>query len=272
MTGAIDDIRFLADSAHRPVVLATLSEGPHTRADLRAVTGASSATIGRLVQAFEERGWLERDGSTYALTALGAFVADRFSSLHRDMNTARELEALLSGLPLDEIGIGVERLTDARITRATPSNPFAVVSRVRELELDSATAFSLTDFFPEPCIDARYEAIVEGHQHFDAVFAPVVLEAAMVSPAADKFEAMVACERANVYRYDDPIECPVMFHDGEGCLIVRNDEGVTVGLIETADEMVVDWVQAVFDAHRNAATPVAMGDLQPLRPDTAAEA
>lgn len=261
MNGALDDIRFLADSQHRAVTIETLANGPHSRAELREVTGASPATIGRILGAFAERGWVVREGAQYSLTTLGRFVARAFAKLHLDMEVARDLNELLPWVPIKEIGIDVEQLTDAKVTRATHANPFAIVSRVRELELNSVQARSLTDFFPEPCIDGRYEAIVEGTQTFEAVFAPIVIELAMASDSADKFEAIVASERTQIYVYGEDIEHPVMFHDGVACIIVRDEIDVTIGLIETDEQTVVDWVTEVFETYRDAATLLAPEDL-----------
>lgn len=261
MREVLDDIRFLADSEHRPVVMDLLVEEPRSRATLREETGASSATVGRILQAFEERGWLVREGPRYALTALGAFVAESFDRFQQDVALAHELNELLPYVPLAEIGIGVEALTDARITHATQFEPFAVVSRVRELERDSAEARSLTDFFPEPCIDGRYESIVNGTQTFEAVFAPIVVELAMASDTAEKFEAIVASDRADIYVYGGDIEYPVMFHDGVGCLVVRNEVDVSIGMIESDDETFVEWVTDTFESYRDGATPLAPEDL-----------
>ncbi len=268
MTGSLDDIRFLADSQHRAVTMSSLAAEPRSRAELQDVTGASSATIGRIVQAFEERGWLVRDGTHYSLTALGTFVAGSFAKHRHDMRLARKLDELLPHVPIEEIGIDVDQLTDALVTRATPANSFAMVSRIRELELDSTEARSLTDFFPEPCIDGRYEAIVNGTQTFEAVFAPTVIEAAVASDSASKFEAIVAADRTNIYVYDGDISYPVMFHDGEVCLIVRDEENVSIGMIETDDETVVDWVMDAFETCRSEATLLTPGDLTvPLEGD-----
>ncbi|WP_458210607.1 helix-turn-helix transcriptional regulator [Haladaptatus sp. NG-SE-30] len=271
MAGVLDDIRFLADSQHRAVVMDSLASGPCSRAELRDVTGASSATVGRIVQAFEEHGWLERDGTHYSLTALGEFVATSFAEFRHDMALARELDDLLPHVPMDEIGIDVAHISDAFVTRRTQTNPFAVVSRVRELELDSAAARSLTDFFPEPCIDGRYEAIVNGTQTFEAVFAPIVIEAAMASDSASKFEAIVAADRTEIHVYDGEISHPVMFHDGVACLVVRDEANVSIGMIETDDETVVDWVTDVFDAYRREATLLTSGDLTESLEDILAE-
>ncbi|MCO8266486.1 hypothetical protein NKF06_07795 [Haloferax sp. AB510] len=254
MEGALDDIRYLADSQHRPVVIRMLADGRCSRAALREATGASSATIGRIVRAFEERGWLVRDGSHYSLTPLGRFVAASFSRFHGDMAVAHELNELLPYVPLDEIGIGVEQLADATVTRATQYNPFAVVSRVRELERISEEARSLTDFFPDPCIEGRYKSIVHGTQTFEAVFAPVVFESALASDFADEFEAIVASDRTDVYVYDGEISHPVMVHDGVGCLVVRNDVDVSIGMIETDDDVFLEWVTDVFESYRADAT------------------
>ncbi len=265
MNDTLDDIRFLGDSKHRAVVLDRLSERPCSRATFREATGASSATVGRILQSFEERGWLTREGSAYRLTAVGTFVAGSFARFRRDLALADELTELLPHLPLDEIGIGVDRLADAFVTRATQTNPFAVVSRVRELELDSETALSLTDFFPEPCIDGRYEAIVHGTQTFEAMFAPVVVRAAMASDSADKFAAIVASDRTEIAVYDGPIPQPVMFHDGTACLVVRDEENISIGMIETDDPTVVEWVLALFERFQADATPLSRVDLaEPL--------
>jgi predicted transcriptional regulator len=261
MDEALDDIRYLADSQHRPVVMRMLVESRCSRAALQEATGASSATVGRIVQAFEERGWLVRDGAHYSLTALGRFVAESFAHHHGDMEVARELNDLLPYVPLGEIGIDVEQLTDATVTHATQYNPFAVVSRVRELERVSEEARSLTDFFPEPCIEGRYKSIVYGTQTFEAVFAPAVFESAFASDFTDEFEAIVASDRTDVYVYDGDISYPVMIHDGVGCLVVRNEVDSSIGLIETDADVFLEWVTDVFETYRADATLLTSEDL-----------
>ena len=75
MTAGIESIEFLARSPHRVGVLEALADGPTDRRDLTETTGASSPTVGRILADFEDRQWLVRDGPTYALTALGEYVA-----------------------------------------------------------------------------------------------------------------------------------------------------------------------------------------------------
>lgn len=59
MTRQLDEIEFLARSAHRVGVLDVLAAGPRDRDDLRTATGASSPTIGRVLSDFEDHRWIE---------------------------------------------------------------------------------------------------------------------------------------------------------------------------------------------------------------------
>lgn len=265
MRPVLDDIRFIADSDHRVVAMAELADGPCSRADLRSVTGASSATVGRLLGDFERREWLAPDGTQYVLTPLGRFVAEEFADFYTKLRVARDLRELLSDLPLDAMEFGIECLADASVTRATPDNPLAMASRIREYEHDSASSLTLTDFFPEPCIDGRHEAVVDGSQTLEAVFSPEVVEAAMASQSAEKFVELVAADRSSIYIYDDEIAPPVLLNDGLACLVVRNEENTSVGLIETSDERVVSWVRDRFEVHKQASTPVTSAYLSTVR-------
>jgi predicted transcriptional regulator len=198
MRPVLDDIRFLADSNHRVVAMAELIEGSRSRAELRGATGASSATVGRLLTDFERREWLTQDGIQYTLTPLGRFAAREFASVYGRLRVARELRALLSDFPPEVMEFGIGCLAAASATWATPENPLAMAARIREYEHDSLTSLSLTDFFPEPCIDGRHDAVVNGEQTFEAVFSPGVVEAAMASHSAEKFVELVTADQSDI--------------------------------------------------------------------------
>lgn len=270
MSTALDDIRFLADSSHRLAAMEALADEPRSRADIRTVTGASAATVGRLLSDFERRGWVTEEGRQYALTPLGRFVSREFTTLHARMTVARDLQPLLASLPLDTVGFDIEHLAGASVARATPDDPLAMASRIREYELESEHSMSLTDFFPEPCLDARHEAVVNGTQTFEVVFTPPVLEAAMVSRSAEKFVEMVAADRCSVFVADGDVTPPMCLNDGLACLIVRDEQNTSLAIIETDDEHVLRWMRERFETHRADATPVTAAYLATLRTDTPA--
>lgn len=258
MNTPLDDIRFLADSTHRVVVLDTLAEGPTTRADLREETGASSATVGRILGDFDDRGWVKRDGERYELTTLGAFVAEKFADLHEGMTTARDLQELLRWLPLDEMGISVDNLAGARVT--VGDDPIVLTGRLRELELEAAYTRSFSKFFPEPCVDARYQAVVEGSQTYEVVFAEG-FDRGMRQSTAEKFEALLANDRTAVYLYEGTMPFIAFIDEDRVGLLVQDDQQTTVGIIETDDEAVRAYVEAKFEFYREQSTPFTTEDL-----------
>lgn len=259
----LDDIRFLADSENRFTALEALAAGARTRSELRDATGASSATISRLLGDFESHGWVARDGNRYALTPLGEYVANSFVDLYDHMATASDLRELLPWFPLGELDVEVdlEVLTGARVTAATPENPMAPVARVLDIERESTWTNTLADKFPEPCIDARHEAVVGGSQTFELVTTRAVIASVMASPGADKFEEIVAADRSTVYVHDGDVP-PGGIYDGTAYLIVLDDRDVSVGLIESDDPTLVDRLTETFDEYRDVSTRLTAATLE----------
>ncbi len=110
MESSLDDIEFLARSDHRTAVLDALAERPCDRNELRATTGASSPTMGRILGDFEERRWIVRKGPNYRLTPLGDYVAERFADLRKAMKTERKLRDVWQWLPREMEDFSVESL------------------------------------------------------------------------------------------------------------------------------------------------------------------
>lgn len=254
MSAPLDDIRFLADSENRVHAIDALVEEPRTRPELRDETGASAATISRMLRAFESRGWVYRDGNRCALTPLGTYIASAFADLHGRVRTAHDLHGLFAYLPLEQLGIDVDSLAGARVTVPLAENPMAIATRIREVELQSTRSRSLASFFPEPCIDSRHAAVVGDAQTFETVVTSAVVETAMSLDCATKFEELVSAGRCSVYVYDGDVACSGMVNDGTVLLVVKDDRNATVGLIETDDEVVVERFLETFEEYRTNAT------------------
>lgn len=259
----LDDIRFLADSENRFTALEALAEGPRSRSELRRRTEASSATISRLLGDFENRGWVERDGNRYALTPLGAYVARAFVDLYDHMTTANDLRELLPWFPLGELDVefDLDVLTGARITAATPDDPLASVARVLDIERESTQSKTLADRLPEPCVNARHEAVVDGTQTSELITTVAVVESVMTSSSAEKFEEVIAADRSSVYAYDGDVP-PGGIYDGTAYLIVADDRDVNVGVIESTDAALVDRLEETFEEYREASTRLTSSTLK----------
>lgn len=132
------------------------------------------------------------------------------------MTTAADLRKLLPWFPLSELDFefDLEVLTGARITPATPDDPVATVARILEIERESEWTNTLANGFPQPCIEARHEAVVDDRQTFELVTTPAVIETVMESDCAGEFEGIVGTDHATVYVYDGDVEPNGGIYDG----------------------------------------------------------
>lgn len=120
LESSLNAIEFLSRSEHRVKVLNALSVQPCDRTDLRAVTGASSPTMGRILANFEERQWIVRDGPSYELTRLGEFVTERFVDLCEAMEVEHKLRDVWQWLPREMEGFTIDLFADAVIPYPGP--------------------------------------------------------------------------------------------------------------------------------------------------------
>ncbi|WP_394327472.1 helix-turn-helix transcriptional regulator, partial [Haladaptatus sp. W1] len=133
MSPGIDNIQFLATSAHRAGVLEALRDGPTDRQELCETTGASSPTVGRVLADFSERRWLVRDGPTYGLTLLGEYVADRFLAFRDAMEIEEKLRDVWHWLPVEMPGFSVDLFADAVVSYPGAGYPYEPVERLSQL-------------------------------------------------------------------------------------------------------------------------------------------
>ncbi|MFC6716508.1 helix-turn-helix transcriptional regulator [Natrialbaceae archaeon GCM10025810] len=259
MTAGIDNIRFLATSAHRVGVLETLRDGPTDRRELCEATGASSPTVGRVLAAFDERKWLVRDGPTYGLTPLGEYVADRFLALRDAMEIEGMLRDVWQWLPVEMPGFSVDLFADAVVSYPGPGYPYEPVERLSRL---IASTSSLRGFdnivYKSSNLETACGAALEG-MTFEYVFTPEALEGVFAwNP--DRIVEVTACENATVLVHDhlpDGDRCGLgIVDDRAGICCHDAGTGALVAVIDTDAPEARDWAISVFERVRAEATPV----------------
>ena len=259
MTAGIDNIRFLATSSHRVGVLETLCDGPTDRRELCEATGASSPTVGRVLADFRERRWLVRDGSTYGLTPLGEYVADRFLALRDAMETEEKLRDVWQWLPVEMPGFSVDLFADAVVSYPGPGYPYEPVERLGQL---IASTSSLRGFdnivYKSSNLETACGAVLEG-MTFEYVFTPEALEG-MFAWNPDRIVEVAACENATVLVHDhlpDGDRCGLgIVDDRTGICCHDAETGALVAVIDTDSPEARDWAISVFEQVRVEATPV----------------
>lgn len=259
MDSAIDDIEFLARSAHRVGVLEALETSPQDRTDLRATTGASSPTIGRILSAFEHRRWIVREGRTYELTPLGKFVADRFLNLCEAMDTERKLRDVWQWLPREMEGFTVDLFADAVVSVPGPGYPYEPVERLTQLITETTRMRGFDTIVQKSSNnEAVCDAVLNGME-LEYVFSPTALEGTYAwNP--ERVREIATSENCTVFVHDN-------LPDGDRCGIGIVDDrvgicchdittGALVAIIDTDAPEAREWAISVYESVRADARPV----------------
>ncbi|MDX1747533.1 MAG: transcriptional regulator [Halobacteriales archaeon] len=257
MTSSIEENEFLARSEHRVVALRTLRDGPSDRDELRTATEASSATIARLLNEFEDRNWVVRDGHEYALTDPGTFVADEFLRLVDRMETEVELRDVWQWFPTDLPGCTMSLFADAVITVPETSSPYQSLSRHVEL-VDSAR--TVRGFSSRPLKPESYELSLRNAvsgTDITSVYHPVVIDDMLRVAPEELLRDAIGSAHFTVLENDSlPTDAGLGLYDDRLAVWFRDDDGVVRGGVDTDAPEAVAWGESIYERARSEARPV----------------
>jgi predicted transcriptional regulator len=262
MESALEEIEFLALSANRVDALELLAAEPRTRRELVELTGASQPTVGRILNDFEERGWLERTGSTYRATATGALVSRGFGDLVGIVETDFELRPIVQWLPTEAIGFDLAHLVDATITTPSRVRPNAPVTRALELLDDAETVRIVSYAFNEGSLERIAERTAAGDQRFEGVFSASAIDAITDdSQLRRRLRDLLAADHATIRITDESIPVAATIADATVHLFVRDETGVLQASIDIDDPAVSSWATDLFERYWEAAEPLTVDQL-----------
>lgn len=257
MESALSEIEFLALSENRVGVLSLLADGRHTRTELADATGASQATLSRILSDFEDRSWIVHDGEEYVATATGRLVADGFTDLLEIMETEGELRGIIEYLPTHAMDFDLQRLADARVTVPSGTRPNAPVQRVLELLRAAEDVRAFSHAFNEGSLAVVADRVAEHGQRFRAVFARGAIDALADDPALRaRLETLVAAKNASIRVREEGIPLAVTIADDVVHLLVRDGNGVLRASVDTDDPTVRSWANDTYDHYWQTARPV----------------
>lgn len=256
MEGPLEEIEFLARSTNRVEVLRLLAAGPRSRAELAAETGASQATLGRILEDFAERSWVTRDGDEHVATATGELVADGIDDLVAVLETEGKLRDVVAYLPTAEFGFDLRRLADATVTVPTRTRPSAPLQRVLDGMEGATTLRAVSHTLNEQSLATAHDRVTAGEQAFEAVLSSSALEAL----AADdrlwtQLRALADHDAAAIRVAGEAVPLSVTVADDRVYLLVRDEGGILQASIHTDDSAVRDWAAETFTAYWERATP-----------------
>lgn len=262
MEAELEEIEFLALSANRVRVLTLLSQEPQTRSQIADATDASQATIGRILQDFEVRSWIERDGNEYVATPTGTLVADGFADLLDIFEIEGKLRDIITYLPTNALDFNLLHLADATITTPSQTRPDAPVQRVLNLLRDADTVRIFSHAFNEQSLTVIEEQTSAGEQTFEGVFSQGVVDALTAeSELSRRLTRLLETEQANIRIYKGELPLAVTVADNVVHILLRDENGILQASLDTEHPAVRKWADKTFSQYWKDATPLDSNDL-----------
>lgn len=261
----VEELVFLARSPHRIQLLTQLSREERTRRELRDATGISQPTLGRILGDFEQRQWISNNhDGTYALTPLGAMLADAVDDLLGVLDAIDQLAGLAEHLPLERLEFDLSHLSTSTITTPSSADPLAHMRRFDELAAHASTVEMFSNVLS--CTPAHEPS--DGDKEFLAqVDELVVTDEALRTDLDDPdlrawLYGRIEDGDLSLYSYDGTADFLFGIFDESVGIVPIDDTKMPCGLIETEADAIRTWASDTFEEYRRRAiqlTPDSLG-------------
>ena len=256
MDAPIEEIEFLARSKNRVEILRLVAAEPHTRADLAGATGASQATLGRILEDFADRSWVRREPRGYVATATGALVADGIGDLLSVLETEGRLRDVVAHLPEAELDFDLRQLANATVAVPTPTHPSAPLQQVIDSMETANTLQAFSHALNEQSLSTALSRVQAGEQRFEAVLSEGAIEALVPEDSLwNQLCALAAEDGAAIRVRHDDIPLAVTVTDGTVSILIRDEDGVLRASLRTDAEPVKQWADEQFECYWEVAVP-----------------
>lgn len=263
----LDDVAFLARSAHRVGVLKTLADCPLTRPELHRETGISQPTLGRILNPFQERNWIERHGQEYALTSWGQLLVANFSELVDTVETIQRLSEVVQQLPTERMDFDLREFGDATVTKPEAGDAFGHVRRLEELFFGADRAQLLSSTVATGSLEDyqdTYQEFLDSDKQAESIVSVDALSQVQADElSARMFRPAFETGRVKMFLYDGTIPFLLAVTDGTALLAPTDEHGIAVALIETENETIRKWIETILDEYQEQSAAVTLDDFPP---------
>lgn len=267
----LEPLDYLTRSEHRVQVLEALTEAipkpgldtpGYEPRELREMTGASEATVSRILNEFDDRGWAERDAEgEYTATPIGQSIAIEFAPLLDSMEAIQHLGDALALLPLNELSIGLEHFSDATIRDPQGPQPNDFTAFLKILLTDSSILYTLS-YVPDQTSlrEEVREQSASGSLDLITIFAEHIVEYMEDAASEDVIGLLNAGDVW--YAYDGHIPCNMFIFDETVVFENSQVDACRTGTsIVTHDEAVREWALDVFEKYKEESIEFTIEDL-----------
>ena len=258
MNSTLEAIQFFANSENTVRVFEALAAGPTTSSELSEQAGASSSTIGRILDEGESRGWIESAGNHYELTVAGEVMIDEFRAHVETIDGIQHLGEAINWLPPPARSIDYRNLRDAVVTRSSLDNPAEPFHRGIELIQAADTYRGLTSTAIPSYVRELREGLVRRELDFEGVIEASFLETLRADPErAAPWHEFADAAAVGVYDGRVPINMHIVDDRVLIWLYEPENEGVNIqGLLESANPEVLSWAESLYGEYWRDAEPL----------------
>jgi predicted transcriptional regulator len=248
----LEELEFLARSPNRIRVLDALTRGPIGRDNIEEIAEVSRATLGRILDDFETRGWVWEVNRQYQTTQLGEYVFREISTILDRFAPVPGLNEVAQWFPEDGFGFDLENLAGSTIVQTTRNNALAPTTHIAK-RIRNANNVRLITYSVLPGImDECWRGTVEGNLELVSVLDRGAFDNIGSDPQmAELAREMAESGRSEVYMYFGNIPSTMFIVDDVVLLCLSGGEGAPLAVIETDDETVRSWAEDTIDDLRD---------------------
>jgi len=253
----LEEIAYLSRSANRARILDAFARRASTRRELEEETDISRATLDRIVNELEERGWATRTAEgTYAATPTGERIATETRAFAGAVAAVRRLGEAVDWLPREELDIGLEHFRDAVVRRPEPNAVNAPSTAATELIREATEFACLVNTPPSLAFEeAMIDGVLDGRLSTNHVITDSELEVLRQEPdRAARWRTYVEAG-ANLYCHRGSIPCNLLVID-ERVLVLDQQPEAAEG-IESTDSAVLQWARETVEEYQEEAERLA---------------
>lgn len=258
-----DTLAKVVRSSAKPMLLRVYSEEVAQSTTIDAFDSQfSRSTRSAHRRAFEQEGWITREGSSYRLTSIGESVLDSYEKLERAFEQIIDKAPCLRDIGPECEGLPVAELADAEqiIGRIGSPSLEGVRKYERLIRSDFERCRGLSSYY-EAGYARAYASAVEDGKEVEVVITPKVLRELPFGEPEQwgpiKTQVLAENCRGYLYRGSLPVsfalfdEEIVVFGAPDPAEIDLSEYGMT-GTIFAENEAVIEWAIDLFESYQRA--------------------
>jgi predicted transcriptional regulator len=272
--GAAQLIDYFADSPKQACVLLALEEGPARQNELITRSSVSRSTVGRAIDAFEDRNLVREDASTggYTLTDVGKQIVAAYDDLERAIEVINESKSFLLLLRANGLDIPIDVLSAAQVMVASREEPHTAVVRFMErMAEESPSGFRSMS----PVVSGVYNQTIEPFVPTGMDMELILDKSALALSASDFSDDLdTALTAGNIDLYIHPSGIPfalMIIDERRGMLGAFDEEGNHRGSLAGTNGTLVEWMGRVYEQYKREARHISEVDIESLGGEERAE-